>query len=342
MGTTIEFSQNPTKLMKYKIYFAFSILLGVLVLHPGKSSSAAAIISPSEVIAAINSYRVQNGLPQYSTNSILMGTAQDQSNHQASIGTVTHSGPGGSRPIDRAYAAGYGDGQVVFVSEIIYGGYNATVSDAISWWKNSQIHNDSMLSTYSQEIGAGVATDGTWVYFTAVMGYVAGGEAPPDAGSDAPSGAVFVPVIVATPNADGLVVHVVESGQILINIAIAYDVTLEEIYLLNDLNQFSYIFPGDEILIKEAAPVEATQIPPPSPTAQSPTPVPTIPATETPTPSVDALSGASGLSENASIADSDPTSTSRTMQTFVTIVVAVIFLIFTGSFLIPRKKDVEK
>ena len=75
----------------------------------------------AEIISLINAYRSENGLPAYQQNSILMGTAQDQSEYQAAIGSVTHEGPGGSRPRDRAYAAGYGGGKIIWISEIIYG-----------------------------------------------------------------------------------------------------------------------------------------------------------------------------------------------------------------------------
>ena len=120
-----------------------SILIMFLLLLPRKnpdSAAAKALLSPAEVITAINQYRAQNGLYAYQSNSILMTTAQQHSNYQASIGAVTHTGAGGTRPIDRAYAAGYGNGQIVFVTEIIYGGTNPTVNDAVSWWKGSAIH----------------------------------------------------------------------------------------------------------------------------------------------------------------------------------------------------------
>jgi len=40
-------------------------------------------------------------------NSTLMGVAQAQAEFMASSGTVSHTGPGGSRPYQRALAAGY-------------------------------------------------------------------------------------------------------------------------------------------------------------------------------------------------------------------------------------------
>lgn len=301
-------------------------------------ASAGELLSAADVIAAINQYRAQNGLYAYQPNSILMSTAQDQSNYQASIGSITHTGAGGTLPIDRAYDAGYGDGQLVFVSEIIYGGTNATVNTAVTWWKGSPIHNQQMLATTYIEIGAGVATDGTWVYYTAVMGYVAGGEAPPDAGSGNPGGGAPAPVLVSTPNADGSIVHIVQSGQTLVGIAQAYGVTLPEIYINNNLNEFSIIYPGDEILIKPAS-SQATA----TPTLQTPTATRTLSPTPTPTytPSPQLLAGSAGASsqeqQQEGQAANQAGSADRSMRWVVIIAVAGIFFIVVGGLLIPRR-----
>jgi LysM repeat protein len=58
------------------------------------------------------------------------------------------------------------------------------------------------------------------------------------------------PVEVATPQADGRVIHVVQSGQTLWEIAVKYDVSLQDIYQLNGFSEGHVIRPGDELLIK--------------------------------------------------------------------------------------------
>jgi uncharacterized protein YkwD len=314
-----------------------------LWLHPS-AASAGELLSPGDVIAAINQYRAQNGRYAYQSNSILMNTAQDHSNYQASIGSITHTGAGGTRPIDRAYEAGYGDGQIIFVSEIIYGGTNASVNDAVTWWKGSPIHNQQMLATTYVDIGAGVATDGTRVYYTAVMGYAAGGEAPPDSGSGDPDGGgAAVPVLVATPNADGSIVHVVQSGQTLIGIALAYRVTLPDIYTLNNLNENSIIYPGDEILIQSAS-NQATSTPtstPPTPSATH-TPAPSSTPAFTPTPSPQGLTGSAGVSsqeEQEAQASNNVSGGDSSLRWVLIIAVAGIFFIMIGGLLIPRRKE---
>ncbi len=244
-----------------------------------KLPSARLALPPStgyDVIAAINAYRAQYGLYAYQTNSILMGTAQNQADYQASIGIVTHTGPGNTTPKDRALLAGYGGGQNIFLSEIIYGGYSATLDTAMEWWKNSPIHNNTMLSSMYVEIGAGVSTNGSQTFFTAEMGYVAGGIAP-----SVPSGAnstpfVYVnPVLISTPRADGSVVHVVQAGQTVWGISAAYNVSVDQVLELNGLPPNPYIFPGQELLIMIAST--------PTPTATATRPPATITPTRTAT-----------------------------------------------------------
>lgn len=231
---------------------------------PAIDTDAASSPSASEVIAQINQYRTQNGLPAYRVNSSLMSSAQAQSDHQAAINSVTHTGPGGSRPRDRAYAAGYGGDSTIWISEIIYCGNQATVATAMSWWKGSQVHNDSMLSTRYEDIGAGVATSGGKTYFTAVMAVVAGGSAS-DSGGDseggAESGVPVVPVVKATARADGSIVHEVQTGQTLWTIAAVYEVPLDTLLSLNDLPNSTIVYPGQEILVRPAQTPEPISTP---------------------------------------------------------------------------------
>ena len=261
----------------------FRLLIFVTVLIVGLSGSSIAsgadllpapaeIAGSGEVIAAINNYRTQNGLPALTSVSLLSSLAQGQADYQASIGSVTHTGPGGTTPQQRAASAGYGGGSFFYFSEIIYGGWNATTSDAMAWWKNSGLHNGIMLDTDYTEIGAGVATDGTTIYFTAVLGgpsggsNTSGGSSGEGSGNESPpptQGALpAVPVIKATPGPDGAISHIVRQGQTLWTIAAIYEIELTKLYELNELNQYSFVFPGDELIIQpplDPAMLAATQ-----------------------------------------------------------------------------------
>lgn len=263
--------------------FRFLFFVTVLILGLTASTIASgavqqpvppAIPGPGEVLAAINNYRTQNGLPALTTIGLLSSLAQGQADYQASIGSVTHTGPGGTTPQQRAASAGYGGGGFFYYSEIIYGGWNAATSDAMAWWKNSGLHNGIMLDTDYTEIGAGVATDGTTVYFTAVLGGPTGGSnnsgssgsSGEGSGSESPpatQGALpAVPVVKATPGPDGAITHIVRQGQTLWTIAAIYEIELAKLYELNEMNQYSFVFPGDELLIQpplDPAMLAATQ-----------------------------------------------------------------------------------
>lgn len=263
----------------------------------------APLASAAELIQLVNQLRAANGLPPYQVNRALMAAAQAHSEYQASIGSVTHTGAGGTRPRDRAVAAGYGGGATVFISENIAGGRGLTPQQAVQWWQGDSLHINTMLSSNYQDVGAGVAEADGVVYYTLDVGYVAGSAAPPPAeapGGTAPPGGgaptataqVIIPVQVATPRPDGSIVHVVQPGQALWNIAAAYKVSLADLLALNGLKESSLIYPGDKILVRAA---QATSTPSPTPTTTRPptsisrptrTPTPSPEATQSPSPSL--------------------------------------------------------
>ncbi len=84
-------------------------------------------------------------------------------------------------------------------------------------------------------------------------------KAPSAPGSD------LIPIVTATPRADGSIVHVVQAGDRLIDIAVAYSVPLPTIFELNNLSMGSIIVPGQEIIIQ---PAQVTQ--PPAATTEAP------------------------------------------------------------------------
>ncbi len=271
--------------------------------------------SAQELITVINQYRIENDLPAFQTNGALMAAAQRHSDYMGSSGLITHNEPDGSTPKERAGAEGYGAGYYYWISELIYGGWYASAQDTIYWWKASSVHNYYLLSNYYVDIGAGVATNGTWNYFTAVLGFIEEYEDPnnPPAATatpttvgptKTPSGAptetptneptenpteeptptpypTAVPVVTATPNPDGSVIHTVQPGQYLSMIAAAYGVSLESLYELNGLNQYSILYVGDQIII---IPADTPQ-PTPTPTnTLAPDPTDEITPTNTLTP----------------------------------------------------------
>ena len=261
--------------MKRKlIHFCLTFMLVLPVLLGSAMRSSAQAGDPYSLIEAVNGLRAANGLPSYQTDGVLMSIAQAHSDFQAAIGQVTHTGAGGTRPIDRATAAGYAGGATFFISENIAGGTDLSIDTVISWWLGDDPHINTMLGSNYQQIGAGVSVANGFVYYTIDVASGASGSnynppAAPALNTSTPGGPTAIPIYLvqtATPMPDGSIVHTVLSGQTLIDIAKAYGVLVIEIKDLNYLTSDD-IYVGDKLLIYPAG-----------------TPAPTSTATATTTP----------------------------------------------------------
>jgi LysM repeat protein len=236
------------------IHLSFASLLILLVLFGNLKPGSAQAGDPYSLIDAVNNLRAANGLPALQINGILMSIAQGHSDYQASIGQVTHTGPGGTRPRDRAAAAGYGGGGTFFISENIAGGNDLSVDEVISWWLGDDPHTQTMLGANYRDIGAGVSVSNGFVYYTIDVAYVPGGGNYIPAATITPGGPTPIPiylVLTATPKPDGSLIHVVQSGQTLIGISIAYGLTVAELKALNNLTG-DVIYVGDKLIIQPA------------------------------------------------------------------------------------------
>jgi len=275
--------------------FVIALMLASILSLERAAKAAPLLDSPSDLIAAVNGLRASNGLPAYKVNNKLMAAAQAQSDYQASVGQVTHTGPGGSRPTDRAKAAGYGGDQRISISENIAGGTNLGTETVVQMWQGDTAHLNTMLGSYVH-VGAGVSVSGETVYYTLVVGYISGSpgtstlsrvdttNAPESAST--PSGSVAAPFVLSTAREDGSIVHVVGEGQTLWTIAAIYEVPLDQIRSLNGLTEFSLIYPGDKLIIRspDQPAEEDNQLETPSPTSPPPTQTMTLTPTRTPRP----------------------------------------------------------
>ncbi|MCL5428195.1 MAG: CAP domain-containing protein [Chloroflexi bacterium] len=307
-----------------------------------------------EIIALINAYRAENGLPALIENPILGQIAQGQADYLISqpMGTVgdVHAGPGGSRPKDRAYSAGYGGGGGISVSEIVKGGVDETSDSAIAWWKTSPPHNNTMLSPYYTEIGGGAATDGNgrW-WYVANLGNQSGGAYVP---SDSSSGAiataapVMIPVTVADPRPDGSIVHIVRTGQTLWTIAAKYGVPLAQLFELNGNNETIYI--GDEVIVAPAGsfPTLTPTVDPNATAELTATPSPATTATLRPTEQLQQLADVQTtptvqFSESNLSAEEKARAANSTVYLVVGIALVSIVAVFAASFFIQKPRHPE-
>ncbi len=277
----------------------------------GPAAPVEAVTDPSAMLAEINALRAASGLLPYAANPILMAVAQAHSVYMATSGNVTHYGADGSRPFQRALAAGYpvsGDLSLGgFYSENIIAGHDMSVSAAVSAWQGDAPHLNTMLSENFTEAGVGVSIVDGVVYYVLDASRPAGTfpSYTPPAGGPTP-GPIAVPVIPNTPNADGSLVHTVKAGEALWTIAAVYETTVEEVLEMNGLKN-SYIYPGDKLVIR-AAFTQTPAAPSPFPTGTDrPTSTPpatataTITATSSPVPRAASETGGGGVTAVAGI-----------------------------------------
>jgi LysM repeat protein len=228
--------------------------------------------STTTVINTINQLRAQRGLAPLLPDPALMQIAQQHSHYQASIGIWTHISADGSRPRDRAIAAGFGNGAYIYISENVAYGVNMSIMETINGPWNDPEHHHTMYNPSAKYIGAGVAYSGNTVFYTVDTGYYVGDPAPtPEypAVSGTPSASVFpsvVPVIVSTPLSDGTVKHIVQGGQTLWTIAAVYNIPLEVLNQINGFEPDTVLLPGDEVIIQPSYTPTSTPIGEPSAT----------------------------------------------------------------------------
>jgi LysM repeat protein len=230
---------------------------------PVHSSVQAQAPSGYDLIAAVNALRVSNGLPAYGIDPLLMLSAQMQAEYLASQapGPVSgHIGPGGTDADARAKAVGF-----PYVPGLDINENWASMPVGMSFeeifngvWSDAA-HQHTMLHQLGQLAGAGIAVvDDTMYIILDVAAYW--GDAgktpwPTSSGYGAPGSPAIVsqyiaPVKVATPLADGSVIHQVQSGQSLWSIAIKYGVKIDSIRRLNNISSDGTIYMGQKLIIR--------------------------------------------------------------------------------------------
>lgn len=291
------------------LFLIFGLLLpeGVWA-HSGQISANSAA---TDVIDEVNALRAEEGLPPYKVNSVLMMIAQAHAEYQAKTGVVTHYGADGSRPYQRAIAAGYsvaGDlsSEGVF-AENIQSGADLSASEVVEIWKNDPAHLNVMISADLKDIGVGAAIANGIVYYTldaglasdvAIVSPVSTGNVGDPFASATATASTSQPVATSTALEDGTVYHIVQENEALWSIALAYDTTIDQLKKLNRLVTDD-IFVGQKLLISKIEIDTPTPEPSitvtlgiPTSTATKPvTPLPTFTATPVPTPPASRQSG---------------------------------------------------
>ena len=276
----------------------------VLVFTPGQAfqdTTSEPDITPYDLINAMNSARIANGLPALTVSDILMGTAQSTAEIMAANRSGGHIGD----VKGRIMAAGYGGGQDAWATENFMTGPASLERIMMAW--SDDLHMIPAVNPNYCHIGAGVAENDGVVYYILHAAYTSmhacgsgvvstpGNSLTPAVEPTSAISQWIIPVQVATPGSDGYLIHVVKSGQTLWNIAEAYGVTLEDImnmnYYISPENQEIYI--GQKVYIPTLtvtitpAPAEedlvTSTLPPVKKTTATEEPVVPVVALQTPT-----------------------------------------------------------
>ena len=256
----------------------------------------------ADLIRAVNELRASLGAAPLQANNALNAAAQAHAEYLASLGYLTHTGLGGSRPLDRAIAAGYGGqaGGTVLVAENLAVGRDLAPEYAVNTvWADEEQRNNLTNARYT-DVGAGVAVVDGMVYYVVNVGYVAipvtASPTPTDPATIGPATHTPAASQTNTPQPDGSIIHEVQPGESLWSIAIAYNIKIEDIRQYNGLGSSDIVWAGQKLFVAPTytptpiptvtdTPVPPTATPRPTLTPRPPTlaPSPTV-APPTPTP----------------------------------------------------------
>lgn len=211
--------------------------------------------SPEDMVKAINNLRSSKNIPEFRINKLLMTSAQGHAEYLASIGKFSNSGAGGTDETDRALAAGYGDSASTVCGEAVAIAQSATTVDYIvtNVWNDSQHRDLVLLNKDYKDIGVGISVDSEGIVYYTVDTCTKNDEASSQTSGAMRTGTPEVKVITVTPKENGAVVHVVATGETLWSIANAYNLTTDQILLLNNLKTpDAMIYVGQKLLLRAA------------------------------------------------------------------------------------------
>ncbi len=247
-----------SNLRKRKTTIQISLLLIWLLTAPvyqAKDQAQSGAGSRSELILAMNTLRVSHGLPALIEDPIVNAVAQATAEIMAANNMSWHIGD----VRGRIAAAGYGGGATVWATENFAVG-RMSIDEIMQVWADPDHMRPAVNPAYCH-VGAGVAraADGRY-YYILQAAYTSGqacGEYKPVPGDDPGTGAnpdppvsqIITPVKIATPDADGRIYHLVLAGQSFWSIAIAYQITIRDLEVWNNLSSDNGLFVEQKLFI---------------------------------------------------------------------------------------------
>jgi LysM repeat protein len=210
-----------------------------------------------DLILAMNTLRVSYGLPPLIEDPIINAVAQSTAATMAANNMSWHIGD----VRGRLAGAGYGGGSTVWATENFAVSSNGMgIDEIMAAWADPDHMRPAVNAAYCN-VGAGVAEVNGKIYYVLQAAYVAGqacGSQSPSSpsGGTQQAGAVpnpvsqlIIPVKIATPDADGRTFHDVKAGQSFWAIAIAYQITIRDLEVWNNLSRNTPLQAGQRLFI---------------------------------------------------------------------------------------------
>jgi LysM repeat protein len=218
--------------------------------HPAPLNQASAY----DLILAMNTLRVSYGLPALIEDPIVDALAQATAATMAANNMSWHIGD----VRGRLAAAGYGNGGTVWATEnFAVSSSGMGIDEIMAVWADPDHMRPAVNPSYCN-IGAGTAqtSDGR-IYYVLQAAYVAGQECGTSSSSGPgtipngvpPVSQLIIPVKIATPDAEGKVFHEVQAGQSFWSIAIAYQITIRDLEVWNNLSRTIPLRAGQRLFI---------------------------------------------------------------------------------------------
>ena len=212
-------------------------------------------VSAYELILAMNTLRVAYGFPPLIEDSIINAVAQNTAATMAASNMSWHIGD----VRGRIAAAGYGNGGTVWATENFAVG-NMGLDQIMAVWADPDHMRPATTAEYCH-VGAGTAqtSDGR-TYYILQAAYISGQEcgsgssgSPSVGGTPGsipnPGFGLIMPVKIATADAEGKVYHEVQAGQSFWSIAIAYQITINDLEVWNNLSRDTPLTTGQRLFI---------------------------------------------------------------------------------------------
>ena len=210
--------------------------------------------SAYDLILAMNTLRVSYGLPALIEDPIVDALAQSTAATMAANSMSWHIG----NVRGRLAAAGYGNGGTVWATENFAVSSNGMgVDEIMAAWSDADHMRPAVEPAYCN-IGAGVAEANGKIYYVLQAAYVSehacgsssssGSNSQPGAVPN-PASQLIIPVKIATPDAEGRIFHEVQAGQSFWSIAIAYQITIHDLEVWNNMSRNVPLKTGQRLFI---------------------------------------------------------------------------------------------